>query len=271
MRHTTWVCLSWSWPLMWHFWNSCNFSDLEAADVSLEARVTELEENSGGSDNGKWQFCGKICTWIFLEIKKRVQTDFGSEIGHKSPLFRACAMLCCHHCPLVQGIQLEVRNECFSDLVSGSVAFFAAYPSSDTIPTGTNVLFSDVLVNDGDGYSSCSHFARTWIHIFLCSFRNPPFKESPNKLSHSITHWNKIFVCFRYDPATGIFTVPSGGDGLYYFSTYLSVASGHYAGFNIRVNGEILCTAFGDNNYNGADDYPQATCSVLTQLAEGQL
>ncbi len=75
---------------------------------------------------------------------------------------------------------------------------------------------------------------------------------------------------FRYDPSTGIFTVPPGGDGLFYFSTYLLVDYSEWGRFNIRVNGEILCSALGDNNSNG-DDYPQATCSSLTQLTEGLL
>ncbi len=32
------------------------------------------------------------------------------------------------------------------------MAFFAVYPSSNTIPKDTNVLFSEVLINNGDGY-----------------------------------------------------------------------------------------------------------------------
>ena len=78
-------------------------------------------------------------------------------------------------------------------------------------------------------------------------------------------------ICFRYDSSTGTFTVPSGGDGMYYFSTYLLVDDGEVGRFSIRVNGEILCTALGDLNANGGNDYPQATCSGLTQLAEGFL
>ncbi len=73
----------------------------------------------------------------------------------------------------------------------------------------------------------------------------------------------------RYDPRTGVFTVQPGGDGLYYFSTYLRVDDGEFGVFNIRVNGEILCSAFGDNDNSGAVDYPQATCSGLAQLGQG--
>ena len=37
--------------------------------------------------------------------------------------------------------------------------------------------------------------------------------------------------------------MPSGGDGYYYFSTYLLVDNDEYGAFDIRVNGETLCTA----------------------------
>ncbi len=72
----------------------------------------------------------------------------------------------------------------------------------------------------------------------------------------------------RYSPSTGIFTVPSGGAGTYYFSTYLLVQEDEYAYFNIVVNGIILCTAWGENDYND-NDRPQAACSGLVQLNEG--
>ena len=29
-----------------------------------------------------------------------------------------------------------------------------------------------------------------------------------------------LFIVYRYDSTTGTFTVPSGGDGFYYFSVY---------------------------------------------------
>ncbi len=67
-----------------------------------------------------------------------------------------------------------------------------------------------------------------------------------------------------------MFIVPQGGDGVYYFSTYLLVDAGERALFNIRVNGEKLCTACGDLNDNGLNDSAQATCSSLVQLTEGR-
>ena len=76
------------------------------------------------------------------------------------------------------------------------------------------------------------------------------------------------FLC-SYDSSTGVFTVPSGGDGLYYFSTYLAVFNGELGSFNVVVNNDnIICTAYGDHDILG-DDYPQAACSAMAQLAEG--
>ncbi len=73
---------------------------------------------------------------------------------------------------------------------------------------------------------------------------------------------------FRYDTSTAIFTVPTGGDGLYYFSIYLLVENGEWGEFRLWVNGEILCSAYGDA-YNSPSEDPQATCSGLAQLTMG--
>ena len=67
-----------------------------------------------------------------------------------------------------------------------------------------------------------------------------------------------------------MFTVPSGGDGLYYFSTYLLVDVGELASFNMVVNDDVtICTAQGDHSASEVDDYPQAECSAMAQLNAG--
>ncbi len=82
-------------------------------------------------------------------------------------------------------------------------------------------------------------------------------------------HFSLSTLCvFRYDSNTGKFTVPPGGDGLYYFSTYLRINAGKWGRFNIRLFGDILCTADGDADSN-TTDRAQATCSSLLQLNEG--
>ena len=67
-----------------------------------------------------------------------------------------------------------------------------------------------------------------------------------------------------------MFTVPSGGDGLYYFSTYLLVQGGQLGYFNIVVNDVIVCSAYGDENSNSGSDSPQAMCSAVVYVAEGR-
>ncbi len=100
---------------------------------------------------------------------------------------------------------------------------------------------------------------------------NVCYVSRPNLAMTSLWVKFPVISCFncRYDPTTGIFTVPPGGDGLYYFSTYLLVYDGELGWFNIRVDGVILCTARGDYSNNGAYVYAQATCSGLIQLSEG--
>ena len=65
-----------------------------------------------------------------------------------------------------------------------------------------------------------------------------------------------------------MFTVPSGGDGLYYFSTYLLIEAAEVAYFNIVVNNVIICTAWGDQS--AGLDNPQATCSAVVYVTEGK-
>ncbi len=75
---------------------------------------------------------------------------------------------------------------------------------------------------------------------------------------------------FSYDPESGAFTIPPGGDGLYYFSTYLLSDDGEIGYFDLTVNdGGLICTAVGDHSDNPGD-FSQAACSGLAQLVEGE-
>ena len=75
---------------------------------------------------------------------------------------------------------------------------------------------------------------------------------------------------YSYDSSTGVFTVPPGGEGLYYFSTYLLIDLGEYGVFNIVVNDVVFCTATGDEDTNFGGDLPQATCSAVVDVDEGK-
>ena len=77
---------------------------------------------------------------------------------------------------------------------------------------------------------------------------------------------NCLCEIFRYDSTTGTFTVPPGGDGYYYFSTYLYVVQGESGSFDIIINGEILCTA--ETYHSEYNDGP-AVCGGAIYMTEG--
>ena len=74
-------------------------------------------------------------------------------------------------------------------------------------------------------------------------------------------------IC-SYDSSTGTFTVPPGGDGFYYFSTYLLVDNGEWARCEIRVNGLRLCTAYTDQGDSPGDEGQEA-CSGAYYASAG--
>ena len=45
--------------------------------------------------------------------------------------------------------------------------------------------------------------------------------------------------------------MPPDGDGVYYFSTYLLGDDGEWGRFDMRLNDEVICTAFSDHNNGG--------------------
>ena len=79
------------------------------------------------------------------------------------------------------------------------------------------------------------------------------------------------FPYFSYNATTGVFTVPSGGNGSYYFSMYMRVDTGEFALFGIEVNDDTVCYGTGEMNNipGGTPDTQQATCSAVANIAEG--
>ena len=67
-----------------------------------------------------------------------------------------------------------------------------------------------------------------------------------------------------------MFTVPPVGDGVYYFSTYLLGDDGESGRFDMRLNDEVICTAFSDHN-NGGFDYPSGSCSAIVDVVAGNV
>ncbi len=77
-------------------------------------------------------------------------------------------------------------------------------------------------------------------------------------------------MCSRYNPATGIFTVPTGGAGTYFLSIYFSVDIAKSAVLKMVGNGDLICEADGDHD-SGAGDRANGGCSGVAQLSEGEL
>ena len=93
------------------------------------------------------------------------------------------------------------------------------------------------------------------------------------------THPTKMFSCcidlivilfFRYDSSSGLFTVPSGGDGFYYFSVFLNVDGDEYGYFDVEINGQLMCTVCGDLTISPDTDYEATSCSGIVYAVEGK-
>ena len=62
--------------------------------------------------------------------------------------------------------------------------------------------------------------------------------------------------------------MPPGGDGYYYFSTYLLGDDAEIGYFNMEINGNILCTVRVDQQETSGDT-AQAACSSAIFAAQG--
>ena len=65
--------------------------------------------------------------------------------------------------------------------------------------------------------------------------------------------------------------MPPGGDGFYYFSAYFTVNWFEYAAFDIQINGETICTAWGETETSTFGDRVHTSCSAATYAAEGKM
>ena len=66
-----------------------------------------------------------------------------------------------------------------------------------------------------------------------------------------------------------MFTVPPGGDGLYYFNINLITDEGEDHGIALLWNNGIQCMAAGEQEESGAGDYPASSCSVVIMATAG--
>ena len=65
--------------------------------------------------------------------------------------------------------------------------------------------------------------------------------------------------------------MPSGGDGIYYFSMYLLVQLGERGLFGIQLNDDIICSTYPDHSNSGASDYAPGSCSAVINVVEGEV
>ena len=66
-----------------------------------------------------------------------------------------------------------------------------------------------------------------------------------------------------------MFTVPPGGDGIYYFSTYVLVVPGEYAYIDMTLNDDVICSTRPDHSNNGAGDHVPGSCSAVVDVVAG--
>ena len=79
-----------------------------------------------------------------------------------------------------------------------------------------------------------------------------------------------FFSYWRYDSTTGIFTVPPGGDGMYYFSTYVLVQVGEWGRFDMTLNDVVICSIYPDHSTSGDNDYAPGSCSAVVDIVAGK-
>ena len=74
----------------------------------------------------------------------------------------------------------------------------------------------------------------------------------------------------RYNSATGTFTMPSGGDGSYYFSVFLTTVSVEFAYFDLEINGTPLCSVRGELTQMSSGDEVGVSCSGVDYVTAGK-
>ena len=78
-----------------------------------------------------------------------------------------------------------------------------------------------------------------------------------------------VLVLCRYNSTTGTFTVPVGGDGLYYFSVHLTIWLYQTSTFDLKINGETICSALGEVYHPTLPDVSTASCATIASATAG--
>ena len=75
----------------------------------------------------------------------------------------------------------------------------------------------------------------------------------------------------RYSSTTGTFTVPTGGEGYYFFTVYMRVLGDESAIFDIEIEGELICSVSSDLTESPSSDREITSCSGATYASEGSI
>ena len=73
----------------------------------------------------------------------------------------------------------------------------------------------------------------------------------------------------RYNNTVGTFTVPPGGDGLYFFHINFFVQDQEIANFVMRRNGGGICRVVSDMDQIGVNDNTMVSCTTIDLVNEG--
>ena len=68
-----------------------------------------------------------------------------------------------------------------------------------------------------------------------------------------------------------MFTVPPGGDGAYYFSTFLYGDKGEFSFYDMMLNNEQICSARPDHSIDGSSDYTTGSCRAVVSVTSGNM
>ena len=170
----------------------------------------------------------------------------------------------------VEGIIVDVTNvaETIVTLQQSDEEQGTAINDLDTRVTdlesqnGTNGDVDDALDDLDERVSRLELDGTFAFHVVLANYETIP-EGSP-----AIFDLVNVNLGNGYDSSTGLFTVPPGGAGLYYFYTHLLYYPDELSNFAIRHNGNDLCDAFADNF--GEELWDMSACGAVVVLNEGE-
>ena len=144
----------------------------------------------------------------------------------------------------------ETLEQSISELEETDAELTSSVSDAQAEIEETNVRLSRLEVNGTVAF-----------HVFIAEYTSIPIDTT--------VLFDQVYINLSngYDITTGVFTVPPGGEGLYYFYAHFFYEVSQFARFNVLVNGNIRCTTAESDVNSG--DYGSSSCAVTTVLQEG--